>query len=118
MGEVARRQSGVPEGADVANITNLSITNVGATIGRPQKPRISITPVFDRKNLFPLSGRAIHAPTINHQPINYNRRGDPRGRPIKLQKFCNLILTAARAVTTLNNKRFNPFKALGEPLNY
>ena len=34
-GEVARRQSGVTEGADVVNNTNLSFAAVGACIARP-----------------------------------------------------------------------------------
>ena len=44
-------------------------------------------------------------------PLTYQlyRRGDPRGRPFHVVN--DVELTAARAVTTLNNKRFNPFKA-------
>ena len=44
-----------------------------------------------------------------HQHFLYSCRGDPRGRPFHVVN--DVELTAARAVTTLHNKRFNPFKA-------
>ena len=83
MGEVAFSLAKMTEGADVSATANISITFVGATLA--QRQPFWATPISPNRGI-------THVSALFH--VVYD-----------------VELTAARAVTTLKNKRFNPFKA-------
>ena len=73
------------------------INTVGAFLAQRQP--------FCRYATFPLIGESpVCPPGKYRQHFLYSRRGDPRGLPFHV--VCDVELTAARAVTTLKNKRF------------
>ena len=77
-------------------VTILLIYTVGATIGRPHKLSCPIIPIFERKNIFPLSGRAMHAPTTVKEKMLKLTILPFRGNVAERQKGCRHAKVAAR----------------------